>query len=402
MRRLSIGTAVAALLGLAVLSASRTAELDFYSGRPALERPVPLQRVPRGLRSLSAAECGACHVAIYREWRQSVHAQAWTDAQYQAELGKDPAIRWLCINCHTPLVNQLDSLVVALVDDDVSRPVRRVNPAFDPALREEGITCASCHVRDGAVLGPYGDTAAPHAVRRDASFRTSAICERCHQATLRYPGKTFVCVFETGDEWRAGPYAREGRTCQSCHMPAVERPLVPGGAPRRGGRHGWIGSGLAKGREPDPALHDSLAALMPPGVRLTAAPAPAARPGAEARWRVTATNAHAGHMLPTGDPERAVLVTLAALDARGDTVAVARHRIGQQWTWYPEIRKLGDTRLAPYDSVAVTLRYRVPRGGYRLVATAVNERISDANADYHHLGAYPRRAEVARVVRTVR
>ena len=75
MRRL----AGAALLALPLLAAARgpAAGPDFYATRPLFERPFPAQRVPRGLGGLSAAECGRCHGEIYREWQQSVHAQAW-------------------------------------------------------------------------------------------------------------------------------------------------------------------------------------------------------------------------------------------------------------------------------------------------------------------------------------
>lgn len=400
MRRL----AGAVLIAVPLAAAARLAvpAADFYATRPLFERPFPAQRVPRGLTSLSAAECGRCHGAIYREWRQSVHAQAWTDLQFQAEFRKDPGVQWMCVNCHTPLVNQLDSLVVALRADDVARPVRRANPGFEPALKLEGITCAACHVRDGAVEGPFGDPRAPHAVRLNPAFRSSDLCLRCHQAVQAYPGKNFVCTFQTGDEWRSGPHAAQGKICQDCHMPAVRRALVPGGPVRRTGLHGWIGSHLRKGGETSLTLWDSLAARLPPGVALRADPAPRAAPGASATWRVRAVNANAGHDLPTGDPERSVWIQLAALGERGDTLASAEHRIEQRYQWSPVVRKLADDRLAPGDSAIVTLRYRVPRGAYRLVARAVNSRMSDANADYHRLPAsYPRRAEVARVERRV-
>lgn len=186
-------------------------------------------------------------------------------------------------------------------------------------------------------------------------------------------------------------------------MPAVERPLVAGGPVRRTGRHGWIGSHLSKGGETLPALWDSLAALLPPGIELAAGAAPAARAGTTAEWSVRATNANAGHRLPTGDPERGVMVTLEAVTEAGDTIARTEHTIAQRYQWSPEVKKLSDNRLASGDSVTLTLRYRVPGGAYRLVARAVNERISDANADYHKLPAsYTRRAEVARVERRVR
>ena len=387
-----------ALLALCVVAHSSRAATDFYATRPLFERPFPAQRVPAGLKSLSARECGGCHVAIYREWRQSVHAQAWVDPQFQAEMRKQPRVSWMCVNCHTPLVNQLDSLVVGLEGGDVERPVRRANPDYVPAFEEEAITCAACHVRDGAVEGPFREVRAPHATRYSAEFRSSALCLRCHQAVQSYPGKNFICTFQTGDEWRAGPWAARGAPCQDCHMPAVTRPLVAGGAPRRSGLHGWIGSHLRKGRETAPALWDSLAARLPPGVELRPDPAPRTTPGASATWRVRVVNAHAGHSLPTGDPEREVRVELAALSAAGDTLARSELTIAQRYQWYPVVRKLSDDRLAAGAQATATLRFRTPRGAYRLVARALNQRISDANADYHHLPAwYPRRVEVARV-----
>ena len=400
MRRLA--GAVLIILPIAAVACMRASAKDFYATRPPFERPLPAQRVPRGLTSLSASECGRCHGEIYREWQQSVHAQAWSDVQFQAELAKQPGVGWLCVNCHTPLRNQIDSLVVSLSENDVERPLRRANTDFDPALRPEGITCAACHVRDGAVEGPFGDRRAPHAVRYNADFRSADFCLRCHQAVQAYPGKNFVCTFQTGDEWREGRHAQEGRICQDCHMPAVERALVAGGPIRRTGRHGWIGSRLRKGGETAPSLWDSLAALLPPGIELRVDPAPAGETGTAAVWNVSALNANAGHRLPTGDPERGVVIHLEAVTAAGDTIARAEHAIEQRYQWTPVVRKLSDDRLSPGDSVTVTLRYRVPAGPYRLVASAINSRISDANADYHRLPAsYPRRVEVARVERPV-
>jgi hypothetical protein len=185
-------------------------------------------------------------------------------------------------------------------------------------------------------------------------------------------------------------------------MPAVHRSLVAGGPVRRTGLHGWVGSRLPKGGETAPTLWDSLAARLSPGVALRADPAPRAAAGGEASWSVRAVNAHAGHRLPTGDPERGVWIELAAIGAAGDTLARAEHRIEQRYQWSPVVKRLSDNRLAPRESTTVTLTYRVPRGGYRLVARAINSRISDANADYHRLPAsYPRRREVARVERQV-
>ena len=363
------------MAGLSIAAAARVlaGSPDFYSTRPIYERPFPAQRVPRGLTSLSAGECGRCHVAIYREWKQSVHAQSWSDIQFQAELHKESGVQWMCVNCHTPLRNQLDSVVVLLRGNDVGRPVRRANPGFEPALKAEGITCAACHVRDGAVEGPFGDTRAPHAVRYNPAFRSADLCLRCHQAVQAYPGKNFICAFRTGDEWQARPPVERAQVCQDCHMPAVQRPLAPGGPARRTGLHGWIGSHLPKGGETAPALWDSMAAQLPPGVALLADPAPRAAAGSTATWSVRAVNANAGHRLPTGDPERSVWIQLLAIGPAGDSLARAEHRIEQRYQWSPVVRKLADNRLAPGESTTVTLRYRVDRKSTRLNSSHIQK-----------------------------
>ena len=74
------------------------------------EKVVSYQEVPEGLQSLSAKDCGVCHVQHYEEWKTSTHANAWTDLQFQAELEKEPS-PFFCINCHIPLQNQQEYIV---------------------------------------------------------------------------------------------------------------------------------------------------------------------------------------------------------------------------------------------------------------------------------------------------
>ncbi|MCA9570097.1 MAG: hypothetical protein KC656_19765, partial [Myxococcales bacterium] len=281
------------------------AAMAFDATRPLYERPLGDGRAGLpGVADLSAESCAACHAEIAAEWRTSVHAVAWIDPQYQAEIGKS-GNRWLCLNCHTPLKVQQDRFAVALEDGDVERPVLVDNPDFDAALREEGITCAACHVRDGVVHGPGLGGNAPHPVKADPTYRSGELCLRCHQATATYPGKSFICVFDTGREWRDGPYDDEGKSCVTCHMPTVERPAALGGPTRTVARHWWRGAGIPKiaGRYPPPEAN-------PFGLSLAAAVE-----GGE--LKVTATNANAGHMLPTGDPERKVFVDAVFLGSSG-------------------------------------------------------------------------------------
>jgi len=350
---------------------------DFHATRPVLETPLADGlAVPDEVGSLSAESCGTCHPEHYAEWRVSTHAAAWSDRQFQAEIGKS-GNRWLCLSCHTPLLVQHAQWPVGLVEGDVERPLLVDNPRFDAGLRDEGITCAACHVRGKAIHGPGRSQGAPHKVVADPDFGNEALCLRCHQAVATYPGKDFVCTFETGTEWRAGPYDEEGRGCVSCHMPETERAVAIGGPVRTVRQHWWRGAGIPKVEGVHPPLEAN-----PPGLDLTA------------RWagsvlEIVATNARAGHMLPSGDPERWVQIDARFLDANGAAVGEPwRHRIGQEWTWYPVPEKRGDNRLAPRE--ARTFSVAIPGSAVAAQVEASSHRMTDEAAAYHHLDDYPR------------
>lgn len=357
------------------------------------ENPIPAQQVPKGLTSLSARQCGGCHREIYEEWRGSAHAQALSDLQFQAELKKSPETNWLCLNCHTPLENQLSSIAVGVHNGSPHQPVTRSNARFDPALRDEAITCAVCHVRDGVVLGPYGDSAAPHPVRKDPRLLTETLCTMCHQATAAYTD-TLVCTFDTGLEWKSGPYARSGQSCSGCHMPAVERPIAAGGRPRAARRHLFLGSRIPKTLALTAAERKKYEAFRP---GLAVEIARIRRSGPRVLVTLKLRNAYAGHMLPTGDPERFIRVE-ATLLAGGKPLQTKTLRIGQHWEWFPKARKLGDNRLKPLEERLETIEFQAPRPPAGLQVIVFNGRLTEQNARYHDLiGRYPLEAEVLRL-----
>lgn len=360
----------------------------FMDTRPRVERPLRvtgLESVP-GIGSMSVEACEGCHPTIAAEWRQSIHAQAWIDPQFQGELAKSDN-RWLCVNCHTPLLIQQDRLPVAIVDGDVEQPRWVKNERFDAALRDEGLNCAGCHVREDGIHGPgLENSQAPHGVIVDARFRSDAddpMCLDCHQAELVYEGKSFVCTFQTGAEWRAGPYDDEGKACGHCHQPRVKRPAAVGGPVREVGRHWFKGSGIPKfaDRPWGPET------LPGPGLEVEA------QRGADG-LEVTATNANAGHWLPSGDPERWVQVTATFRDASGAGLGAEAQRFGQTWQWSTPPVKVGDNRLKPRESRTWT--WPVPSGAVNAEIVASTHRISKANAEYHGLGDYPRAIETQR------
>lgn len=360
---------------------------------PSWERPrVPIEApAPASIGAFSAMVCAACHPDIAAEWALSTHGHAWTDRQFQAERSKDPAVAWLCDNCHTPVARQ--QAVLSEATGDVRKPRQTPNAQFDATLREEGITCLTCHWRAGGIAAINADAVAPHPLVHAPELRSEDTCTVCHQAVARV-GDTLVCTFNTGEEWRQ---AAPGKTCPECHMPRVTRPMAVGGPVRTGGKHLWPGGLVPK--EPWTPAQAAQFADWKPGARIRVVAPPQTQPGAEVLVGVYLEHAGAGHRVPTGDPERYLLVTAEAVDARGQVLARLTHRAGQVWKWWPKAERVSDNRLSPGESRVFPLRFVRPADGGPVTVRARLEhhRISPENAAHHNLGDYPTMRVVERL-----
>ncbi len=384
----------------------------FYASRDPFERPHPYSPVPKGLPDMTAETCGACHQEIYKEWAVSTHRRAWLDdAQFQKELSKSRGehaeagedaddVGWLCVNCHTPLVNQLPKLVVGLEGGDIGKPIYVDNPEFDQNLQQNAITCATCHVRAGVVHGPYGDgSAAPHPVAKGEWLLTEENCVRCHQAERIYESKTLGCFFSTGREWEESEHAKDGKICQDCHMPVVERKIAEAfDVPVRRTRRHWFGGSLIPKkpgyeREIAPLREVYGSGVTIELVALSGAPDPegpcAESPGACLRVAARVENSRAGHHFPAGDPERHADVVVKATRG-GEAAGEASYQFGTKYKWWPDIERLTDTRLASGERRDVILE--VPGGGpIEVVVEADKWRMYEGAFDYHELeGDYVR------------
>ena len=402
--------------------------MAFYETRASYEQPVVATAVPKGLTDLRAETCGACHQEIYQEWAVSTHRRAWLDdAQFQKELAKsrgadDPArgdVSWLCVNCHTPVVAQLEKLVVGLTDGRIGRPEYVMNPTFDEALQRDAVTCATCHVRDGIVYGPYGDSQAPHPTAKDGDLLKVEVCTRCHQAERLYTSENLGCFFSTGREWAASSYAEADQTCQSCHMPEVERKLAAGfDTPVRKTRRHWFGGSLIPKKPEYEAEIAPLREIYGNGLTITTqpvtaelralakeAPALAAQDQAlaakntricrrcKSELAIVIANDRAGHYMPSGDPERHVDVEVTV--RRGSkVVGRAWTRLGSRYAWWPEVTLLADTRIPPGQRRVLVVR--VPSDG-EVEVIAIKARMYEEAFEYHQLeGSYVRAREFFR------
>ncbi len=192
--------------------------------------------LPRGINSLSAAECAACHPNDHADWKSSVHGQAFTNALFQDSFRIEPAV-W-CVRCHAPLEEQaMPGLKTQVGIVDPAAP----DPPQKKALRAEGINCAACHIRDGFIYTASKSGAEKgepyHPMKYSAYLKSSEFCAGCHQFNFPYFDKDRVIAYgpapmqDTYHEWRASPVSL-AITCNECHgSPAdhkVYGPHTPG------------------------------------------------------------------------------------------------------------------------------------------------------------------------------
>lgn len=281
--------------------------------------------MPALTHSLEAPACAACHPAQAADWGASLHAQAFSPGLTGQLLLFGPDEQRDCMKCHAPRAEQQARWVQ-------DRQLARI----------EGVDCAACHVRRFTRFGPRAIPQTPHGeVREEPLFRDSAFCAPCHQFGpdgLALNGKPLENTYR---EWRESRYAREGVTCQSCHLPE--------------GRHAFRG------------IHDPEMVRRGLRVRIVRD-----RDG----LRLTATNAGAGHALPTYTTPR-IRLTLEGPRATRERI------IGRALAWDPArgLREVSDTRLAPGASVVLTLALAPDETGRARVTV-------DPGYDYH-MRIYP-------------
>ena len=346
------------------------------------ELAIPNQSVPEGLQTIRAQECGTCHVEIFKEWEQSIHRVAFQDPQFQSEWKKDDV--YVCLNCHTPLQNQQEFIVTGLINGDHKTPVTQVNKEFDEILKHESITCATCHVRDGAVIGTKGHPDSPHSVKVDLVFLSEQICLSCHNVSDEL-NVSLVCTFETGNEWMKTSWKEQGFNCISCHMPIVKRSISENGKEYESHRHHFPGSGIPKFADME---IEGLQGLEMKGGEIS----DKYQTGDTLDYVLWIRNTYAGHNLPSGDPERFYLIDFKLLNSAGEVLDSTQFRIGEEWQWYPVAKKIADNNIKSKEDreyhYSTILKQE---GAMYFLAEITKHRITKENAEYNKLPAdYPR------------
>lgn len=171
---------------------------------PAKPRPTPTpDGRPTRLERASESSCNECHAEIVSEWASTLHAMAWEDELYQADLvGRKKAES--CHGCHAPLPLHATSF--------------EAKPQARPDARHFGVSCESCHLApDGALLGPTGVVTDKHPTRRAESLSgagSNALCSACHRTTVGP-------VIGIAKDFEHSELPAQGKSCVECHMSVV-------------------------------------------------------------------------------------------------------------------------------------------------------------------------------------
>ncbi|MFQ5483383.1 MAG: multiheme c-type cytochrome, partial [Nitrospinaceae bacterium] len=251
--------------------------------------------------------CGKCHQDIYRAWKNSLHADSFSNPVFQAafmeaHFQRGESVREKCLPCHAPVA-------ILYRDLQLSSPLSR-----------EGINCDFCHsisevlpdptgprhrFEFGRVKqGPLDGVESPvHKTRYNPLYERSEFCGGCHELKTAEGLK----IIETFSEWKASPYPAKGLHCQSCHMTKIPGKIVPAEvkptAKEVVSSHD-IASGHALSRR-EKSLQLTIAKVERYKNRITV--------------HVALTNQGAGHRIPTGLPTKKMVLQVTLQSREGQT-----------------------------------------------------------------------------------
>ena len=316
----------------------------------------------RELEPASSAEfCGRCHRAILEAWRSSAHARAMDSPLFQQALELTETTFGAsgernCLSCHAPMA--------ALVQDASLRL----------KVTWEGVTCDYCHsVRDVTLTGgnpkttvvlsleksgPLKGVSAPvHKTVFSEVHTSSVICAPCHE----YRNSLGLAVLTTYSEWQNSRYAKQGRSCQSCHMYSVAGKVVDPKVQKSAGA--TVNLHQMPGSHSLEQLNKTIKAQMS-----------TAREGDQLKVTVEVANAAAGHFVPTGSPMRQLILEVTAdpygrsqlreervyrrtlVDKQGKPVQL------EPYAFLRGVKVTSDNRLAPDEKRIETFTFPIPAG----------------------------------------
>lgn len=333
-------------------------------------------------------KCGECHESQYKEWKESWMGRALATPTmimmqrlYMAT-AKDPNPAY-CLRCHAPLMEPLGRA------EQVNQEV------LFGEVKSQSVGCTGCHLiseltfnpndpksvannnpnekfrmslpKEGeriTFFGPFKDLKPrAHRVEGRDFFRKSEFCATCHEYNNSGSGGETPCCTQYST-WLQSRAAKEGKTCQSCHMKRTpNKKIAKKGRVRKEGTsfHGFHG-----GRSPE---------MVAKGAKLDIE---MQKKGPQAVIDVKVTNL-AAHNFPDGCPyanELKLFVTV--VDEKGNKVFEGIRKYGQEFEdpatgrrpveEWAAAQLVYNTSLKPDETRVETFVFDLPKAGTTLTA----------------------------------
>ncbi|MFC1943014.1 multiheme c-type cytochrome [Chloroflexota bacterium] len=341
-----------------------------------------------------SGQCAECHqnlvdnsgsdVSISSDWRSTMMANAAKDPLWQAKVSSEiirnpdlkAVIEGKCATCHMPMARTqalTSNAPVGIFDGAFLNPGDILHTAA-----MDGVSCTLCHqiqdeslgehesfsggyIIDTAVVSPnrliYGPFPDPQQIQMShrtgyipimgAQPKDSGLCATCHtlytpyvnsqgEVTGKFPEQTPYL------EWEASEYGDgtdNDKTCQDCHMPVADGPVVLSTMPRRlptrepFAKHYFVGGNsfmleilkanagelnlTAATSHLDATIERTKSQLSDNTASISLVSAE--KQGETLKLNVLVNN-EAGHKLPTGFPSRRVWVHIIVRDTSGQII----------------------------------------------------------------------------------
>lgn len=200
-------------------------------------------------------DCAGCHEQHVREWEISNHAYAFKDPVFKAmtevaQAQSGGKVGQFCVQCHSPTGLAMGQTPVVEGSDGTWR---QDFEAVD-AVGRQGVSCDVCHsiteviepvnarmaltpdgIKRGGIQDPVPTDA--HGSAYSELHQEAEVCGSCHAVT----SPKGALIEETFGEYTQSSAAAEGKTCQSCHMPAYTGRATEDAPERELHRHLFVG-----------------------------------------------------------------------------------------------------------------------------------------------------------------
>ena len=196
-------------------------------------------------------KCKRCHLRVFEEWEASAQSRSIVTAAFRVTLERflasaDKKNESMCFRCHAPHVleygHQADMFI---------KEVQSKNPQID------GVGCTQCHLikevdstthpphptfqLEKTIFGGYKKPADNLAHQSEYSdlYKSSQYCVTCHDS-LPHSGNSSDMPDWLGN-WKDTKAEKDGKTCQSCHMPEAFGESANGERNRKVANHSFPG-----------------------------------------------------------------------------------------------------------------------------------------------------------------